>query len=293
MDQPTFGRVSAKEFRKARGRNYRGVEVAPLTPVIGAEISGVDLAKVDDAAAAEIRQALLQHCVVFFRDQVMTPEQHKAFGRRFGELHIHPAAPAPEGHPEILVVHADEKSRHVAGHGWHSDVSCDEEPPLGSILYLTTVPPAGGDTLFASMYAAYEALSDKMQGFLSSLTAAHESEHVYRGRYGLKENLRDGGYPAAEHPVVRTHPVSGRKGLYVNSGFTRRIAGMKRAESEALLQFLFRHIELPEFQCRFRWRANSVAFWDNRCVQHHALWDYWPEVRHGHRVTIKGDRPFH
>jgi taurine dioxygenase len=293
MDQPAFGRVSAKEFTKADRRNYQGIAVEPLTPVIGAEITGVDLAKVDDAAAAEIRQALLQHCVVFFRDQQMTPDEHKAFGRRFGELHIHPAAPAPEGHPEILVIHADEKSRHVAGHGWHSDVSCDLEPPMGSILYLTTVPAAGGDTLFANMYAAYEALSDKMQGFLSSLAAMHESEHVYRGRYGMQEALRYGDYPKAEHPVVRTHPETGRKGLYVNSGFTKSIVGMKRRESEALLQFLYRHVELPEFQCRFRWRPNSVAFWDNRAVQHHALWDYWPEVRHGHRVTVKGDRPFH
>ena len=293
MEQPAFGRVSAKEFQKAERHNYRCVSVDPLTPVIGAEISGVRLAELGDDAFQDIHDALMRHCVIFFRDQEMTPEQHKAFGRRFGELHIHPAAPAPEGHPEILVIHADERSRHVAGHGWHSDVSCDEEPPMGSILHLHTVPATGGDTMFASMYAAYEALSDKMQSFLSSLTARHESEHVYKGRYGLKENLRDGDYPAAEHPVVRTHPVTGRKGLYVNSGFTKSIIGMKRNESRALLDFLFRHVELPEFHCRFRWRANSVAFWDNRCVQHHALWDYWPEVRHGYRVTVKGDRPFH
>jgi taurine dioxygenase len=153
----------------------------------------------------------MDHLVVFFRDQEMTPEQHKAFGRRFGELHIHPAAPAPEGHPEILLIHADENSKRVAGHGWHSDVSCDVAPPMGSILYLTQVPESGGDTMFASMYAAYEALSDKMQALLSSLTAMHESEHVYRGRYGLEENLRDGNYPSAEHPIVRSHPVTGAR----------------------------------------------------------------------------------
>ena len=164
---------------------------------------------------------------------------------------------------------------------------------MGSILHLTQVPESGGDTMFASMYAAYEALSDKMQALLSSLTAMHESEHVYRGRYGLEENLRDGDYPAAEHPVVRSHPVTKRKGLFVNAGFTRRIVGMKPAESRALLEFLFEHVRSPEFHCRFRWRADSVAIWDNRCTQHHALWDYWPEVRHGHRVTIAGDRPYH
>jgi taurine dioxygenase len=294
MRQTAFGRVSAKEFERTTVREYAQIEVAPVTPVIGAEIGGVDLSgPLDEATFDEVHAALMDHLVIFLRDQRVTPEQHKDFGRRFGELHIHPAAPAPEGHPEILLIHADENSRHVAGHGWHSDVSCDEAPPMGSILYLTQVPDSGGDTMFASMYAAYEALSDKMQAFLSSLTAMHESEHVYRGRYGLEERLRDGNYPSAEHPVVRTHPVTGRKGLFVNSGFTRRIVGMKPAESRNLLDFLFDHIRAPEFHCRFRWQANSIAFWDNRCTQHHALWDYWPEVRHGHRVTIDGDRPYH
>ena len=294
MSAPAFGRVSAKEFQTVQQRKFKHIEVTPLTPVIGAEISGADLARpLAPEVFDEVHAALMDHCVIFFRDQHMTPEQHKDFGRLFGELHVHPAAPAPDGHPEILVVHADEESKYVAGHGWHSDVSCDAAPPLGSILYLTTVPESGGDTMFANMYAAYEALSDKMQSFLSSLSAMHESEHVYRGRYGLKENLRDNNYPSAEHPVVRTHPVTGRKALYVNSGFTKRIDGMKRAESRALLDFLFTHIQTPEFHCRFSWQNNSVAFWDNRCVQHHALWDYYPAVRHGHRVTVKGDRPIH
>ncbi len=270
------------------------ISVEPLNPVIGAEISGVDLSKpLTDETFKRIHEAWLAHVVVFFRDQHMNLEQHKAFGRRFGELHIHPASPPPEGHPEVMVVHSDESSRTVAGHGWHSDVSCDREPPMASILHLTQVPSSGGDTLFASMYAAYDALSDKLQSFLSGLTATHASEHVYRGRYGAVENLRDGDYPESEHPVVRMHPETGRKALYVNSGFTKRIVGVKRAESRALLNFLFEHIRNPEFQCRFRWRADSVALWDNRCAQHHAMWDYYPEVRHGYRVTIKGDRPFY
>ncbi len=271
---------------------YEAISVEPLNPVIGALISGVDLSKpLANEMWKRIHEAWLAHAVVFFRDQHMSLEQHKTFGRRFGELHIHPASPPPEGHPEIMVVHSDENSKTVAGHGWHSDVSCDQEPPMASILHLTQVPSSGGDTLFASTYAAYGALSDKLQGFLSELTAIHASEHVYRGRYGATETLRDGNYPESEHPVVRTHPETGRKGLYVNAGFTTRIVGMKRAESRALLDFLFEHIRNPEFQCRFRWRANSVAVWDNRCTQHHAMWDYHPEVRHGYRVTIRGDRP--
>jgi taurine dioxygenase len=271
---------------------YVSIQVNKLTPHVGAEIRGVDLAQpLDERTFKEINDALVDNCVIFFRDQKLTVDQHKAFGRLFGELHMHPAAPGlVEGHPEILVIHADENSRHVAGEIWHSDVSCDLEPPLGSILYMHELPPVGGDTLFASMYAAYDALSDPMKRFLEPLTAMHEGEHVYRGRYGVKDEGKV--FPKAEHPVIRTHPVSGRKALYVNSGFTTKIVGLERAESDALLQFLYRHIETPEFQCRFRWQVNSIAFWDNRCVQHHAMWDYFPQRRHGHRVTVKGDKPF-
>ena len=272
---------------------YASIQVDKLTPHIGGVIQGVDLAQpLDEATFKQVHDALIDNGVIFFRDQRLTPEQQKAFGRRFGELHIHPAAPkeVPE-HPEILVIHADENSKHVAGENWHSDVSCDLEPPMGSILYMHELPPVGGDTLFASMYAAYEALSEPMKRFLEPLTARHEGEHVYRGRYGLDDKGKT--FPKAEHPVVRTHPVSGRKALYVNGGFTTRIVQLARSESDAVLQFLYRHVETPEFQCRFRWQVNSVAFWDNRCVQHHAMWDYYPQRRHGHRVTIKGDRPFY
>jgi len=274
--------------------SYETITVEPLSPIIGAEISGVDLAEpLGNQAFQEIHDALMAHQVIFFRDQDLSLDQHKDFGRRFGELHIHPAAPKPEGHPEILVIHADENSRRVAGNGWHTDVSCDAEPPMGSILRLTEVPPLnGGDTMFASMYAAYDALSDRMKTYLDGMEAVHGSEHVYRGRYGLNEKLRDEDYPENTHPMVRTHPVTGRKGLYVNSGFTTRIKDLPRGESRAILDFLFHHIATPEFHCRFSWKANSMAFWDNRCTQHHALWDYYPEVRHGYRVTVKGDRPF-
>jgi taurine dioxygenase len=271
---------------------YASIQVEKLTPHAGAEIRGVDLSQpLDERTFKEVHAALIDNGVIFFRDQHLTPAQQKAFGRLFGELHLHPAAPKelPE-HPEILVIHADEKSKHVAGENWHSDVSCDLEPPMGSILYMHELPPVGGDTLFASMYAAYDALSEPMKRMLEPLTAMHEGEHVYRGRYGLNDTGKV--FPKAEHPIVRTHPVSGRKALYVNGGFTTRIVQLKRAESDALLQFLYRHVETPEFHCRFRWQVNSVAFWDNRCMQHHAMWDYYPQRRHGHRVTIKGDKPF-
>jgi taurine dioxygenase len=272
---------------------YAAIQVDKLTPLVGAEIRGVDLSRpLEERTFKEIHAALVDNGVIFFRDQHLTPDQQKAFGRLFGELHMHPAAPSLlQGHPEILVIHADEKSKHVAGENWHSDVSCDLEPPMGSILYMHELPPVGGDTLFASMYAAYEALSEPMKRFLEPLTAMHEGEHVYRGRYGVNDTGKI--FPKAEHPVIRTHPVSGRKALFVNGGFTTRIKQLARPESDALLHFLFRHVETPEFHCRFRWQIDSVAFWDNRCVQHHAMWDYYPQRRHGHRVTIKGDRPFY
>ena len=268
------------------------LRVEPLSPVIGAEISGVDLRQLlDDARLADLQAALATHLVLFFRDQDLTLDQHKAFGRRFGELHIHPAAPTDAEHPEILVVHGDDKVTFVAGSLWHSDVSCDAEPPMGSILRVVEVPSAGGDTLFASMYAAFEGLSDRMQRLLAGLTAVHEGEQYYRGRYGAT-NLRDGNYPVAEHPLVRTHPATGRQALYVNEGFTTRIKDLPGAESEALLTFLFKHCAKPDYHCRFHWRPHSIAFWDNRCTQHLAIWDYWPETRHGYRVTIRGDRPY-
>jgi taurine dioxygenase len=272
---------------------YQTIEVTKLTPQIGAEIGGVDLSRpLGNQQFQEVHDALMENLVVFFRDQHLTHEQHKDFGRKFGNLAIHPASPhSPEGHPEILTIHADEKSKHVAGEEWHSDVSCDDTPPMGSILYLTEIPPVGGDTLFASMYAAYDGLSPAMQHFLSGLVAIHDGEHVYRGRYNFDD--RGKAFPKAEHPIVRTHPVTGRKALFVNRGFTTRIKGLSRLESESLLRMLYRHVETPEFHCRFRWQQNSVAFWDNRCVQHHAMWDYFPQRRHGYRVTIEGDRPFY
>ncbi len=275
----------------ADGEPFETITVDQLTPIIGAEIGGVDLAHPSNRQLDEIHRALAENQVIFFRDQTLTPEQHLDFGRNFGPLHLHPAAPHAPGHPELMVIHADKDSPRANGENWHSDVSCDELPPLGSILYIKTCPPRGGDTLFASMYAAYEALSERMRTYLDGLTALHDGEQVYRGLYANYGVADKPAYPRAEHPVVRTHPVTGRKALYVNRGFTRRILGIPRDESEGVLRYLYEHMENPLFQCRFRWRANSVAFWDNRCVQHHAMGDYCPHPRPGCRVTVRGERP--
>lgn len=273
---------------------YQTIEVRKISPVIGAEIHGVDLAgELGNQQFQEIHDALMDNLVIFFRDQTLSVEQHKAFGQRFGRLHLHPNAPRPiEGHPEILVIKADENSKHVAGEEWHTDVSCDEEPPMGSILYLTEVPPdGGGDTMFANMYRAYETLSEPVKKMLVGLTAIHDSLKAH----SHQQNKKDGAhhFPRAEHPILRTHPVTGKTGLYVNRGFTTRIPQLKKNESDAVLEMLWRHIETPELQCRFKWRPNSVAFWDNRAAQHHALFDYHPHRRYGHRVTVCGDKPFY
>lgn len=274
-----------------------GVEVAPLTPLIGAEVSGVDLAQLSDKDFSIVKQAFLDHLVLFFHGQELSMEEHIRFGRRFGELHLHPAAGDYMKHdhlpPEILRIHADADTKRPAGDSWHTDVSCDAEPPMASILMLERVPPIGGDTLFANMYAAYEALSGPMKALLGSLTATHDGGPNYRDRAAKAGvDVSDKVYPCNSHPVVRTHPETGRKALYVNSAFTTHINGLPADESRAILDFLYQHIAKPIFQCRFSWRPGSIAMWDNRCALHHAMWDYYPQVRSGQRVTVKGDRPF-
>ena len=269
--------------------SYEKIEVEPLTPTIGAVVSGVDLTQpVDDALLSEIHTAWMAHLVLFFRAQPMSPDQHLAFGRRFGELHIHPAAPYAHDTPELMVIHTDKDSFRNNGERWHSDVSADEEPPMGSLLHIHQVPSRGGDTSWSNMYAAYEALSPTMQTLLDPLTALHASD--YSGQYGDHQPQRES--PQADHPVIRTHPVTKQKALFVNEVFTRRINELSREESRAVLDFLFDHVKNINFQCRFQWEADSVALWDNRCTQHMAVWDYYPESRSGIRVTIRGDRPF-
>ena len=274
---------------------YQTIELRKVTPTIGAEIHGVDLSRpLGNQQFQEIHDALMDHLVVFFRDQTITVEQHIAFGRRFGEPIVHPAASSTiAGHPEIRVVKSDANTAVATGEVWHSDLSCQIEPPMGSILYITEVPPeGGGDTAFANMYLAYERLSPRMKAHIEGLTAIHDGGHVYtEPTYDMRP---DRELPRAEHPIVRTHPVTGRKALFVDRGFTTRIVGLPAEESASILEYLLRHIETtPEIQCRFQWRSNSIALWDNRCAQHRAIYDYHPHRRYGHRVTIRGDRPFY
>jgi taurine dioxygenase len=273
---------------------FKHIVAKPFAPNLGAEITGVDLSQeISEAEFSEIEAAFLAYQVLFFKDQKEIPPQvHIDLGKRFGPLHSHPAAPTMAGYPEIFEIHATRHSKVANGEFWHSDVSCDEEPPLGTMLQIHILPPCGGDTMFSNMYAAYDALSDAMKTFLDGLSATHASEHIYRGRYadrGQKDS--DIAFPSASHPVVRTHPQTGRKALFVNRTFTTRIKELSEEESSAVLKMLFEHAESIQFQIRFRWSKNDVAFWDNRCCMHRAIWDYWPEERKGRRVTIKGDRP--
>jgi taurine dioxygenase len=274
------------------GTPYETITVDKLTPIIGAEIGGLDLSRpLTNRQQDEVYRALAENLVIFFRNQTMTPEQHLGFGRLFGELHVHPAAPHEPGLPELMKIHADKDSPRANGENWHSDVSCDPEPPMGSILYIKQCPSCGGDTLFANMYAAYEALSDRLKAYLDGMTAIHDGEQLYRGTFKSDGVADKRVYPRAEHPVVRRHPVTGKQALFVNRFFTRHLVGVPDDEGAAVLRYLWEHLENPLFQCRFRWQANSVAFWDNRCAQHRALWDYWPHTRSGNRVTVQGDKP--
>lgn len=268
---------------------YEVLDVRPMTKRIGAEIFGVNLNEpLSNKAVSEVHDALMTHQVIFFRDQLLTHEGHKRLGRYFGDLAMHSGVAGLPDHPEIVAIHADADSKFVAGENWHSDLSEDAEPPMGSILYMHIVPPAGGDTLWSSMYAAYDALSPAMKAFLDPLTAVHDSNHIYRELFPDVEKK----YPRNVHPVIRTHPVTKRKCLFVSQSKTTRINELSKPESKVLLDFLFEHVKDANFQVRFRWQPHSVAFWDNRCTQHFATWDYFPETRSGYRVTIAGDRPY-
>ncbi len=286
------GREAVEALIETQHEPYETIMVRPLTPVIGAEIEGVDLSgELSNLQFAEVRRALLEHLVIVFRDQHLTAEDHKRFGRRFGKLHVHPLQAMREGDPERLVIKADKDSKSVAGEGWHCDVTCDAEPPMGSLLYLTETPSigSGGDTLFANMYLAYEMLSAPMKALLEPLTAVHDGAIPWVQGYGYRPNET---FQKNEHPVVVRHPETGRKLLYVNRGFTSHIRELARFESSAVLEMLYRHIETqPSLACRVRWTPNTLVFWDNRCTQHQAIWDYYPLDRAGYRVSIIGERP--
>jgi taurine dioxygenase len=279
---------------------HKHIEVRPLAGSLGAEICGVDLRdSLDDETFEEIHQALLDNLVIFLRNQDITPDQQKAFGRRFGELHIHPYIPTLEGHPEIIKLEsADDGPGEMAyqSNTWHTDLTYTAEPPMGSMLHGIKVPAVGGDTMFLNLYASYQALSDTMKSLVDGLTAVHDivasmPPDFTRQSWAPKQLARmQDVTPPVEHPVVRTHPETKRKCLFVNRNFTSYIKGMTLPESDALLGFLLEHIEQPEFQCRFHWETKSLAFWDNRCTQHYAVNDYRSK-RQMHRVTICGERP--
>ncbi|MCH2171321.1 TauD/TfdA family dioxygenase [Myxococcota bacterium] len=273
-----------------------GIRVVPLTRSVGAEVSGVDLTRPLKVEEAErLRAALLDHLVLFFRDQAMTAEQHLAFARQFGEISIPPFAPR-YGDDSAMMVLDQIAPEGEGGDAWHSDNTFMETPPMGSILRAVELPAVGGDTCFASMFAAFEALSPSLQGFLEGLTAIHditaplrkgiEAGHIDADLEQMREQ-----WPPVEHPVVRTHPDSGRKALFVNSNSTSRIVQLSDSENAVALPFLLAHVRSPNFQCRFRWQVDSVAFWDNRSVQHYAVPDY-VERRVMNRVTLEGDRPY-
>jgi taurine dioxygenase len=265
---------------------------------LGAEIRGVDLGlPLPPATFAAIEAALVMHEVLIFPSQRISAEQQKAFGRHFGELTVHPFAPAEGDAPELIVFDNDEKNPPWGTDMWHSDETFRAEPPMGTMLRSIIVPAIGGDTLFASMSAAYEGLSERMQQFLSGLEAVHDFK-PFRQLFGNDAEARrklhgyEERYPPVFHPIVRQHPVSGRKVLFVNRQFTVAIRGMDESEGRTLLETLFRQVEIPEYQYRHRWEPDTLLFWDNRSVQHYAVHDYWPQRRKMERVTIRGDRPF-
>ena len=276
---------------------YKCIRVQPLSPALGAEISGVDLGEplIDDTIA-EIRRAFLEHLVIFFHDQSLTPEQYLRFARTMGKPSEYPFVKGLDEYPEITEVIKKEDERVNFGGIWHSDTTYLERPPMGTMLYARVIPTQGGDTLFANMVMAYETLSAGMQRLLTGLNAVNSAEkgdaaatRVDR----LRERPREAGetVTVAEHPIVRTHPETGRKALYVNPGHTVGIAGLSEAESAPILDYLYRHQTQPEFTCRFRWRRDSLAFWDNRAAQHYPLNDYHGQRRAMQRITLAGDRP--
>lgn len=271
--------------------------VKPLAAALGVELSGVDFASgLTPEVFQEVRRLLVEHQVIFFRDQDISPQQHHDLAASFGPLQTHPAYSTVDGFPEITILEstAENPSKIEA---WHTDMTFRQHPPMGAVLRSKVIPEQGGDTLWASMTAAYDALSAQMKEFLSGLTAEHDFS------WGFKESLAEPGgrerlaqavanNPPVVHPVIRTHPESAKKVLFVNSLFTTRILELEKQESAALLEFLYEHVTTPEFSCRFNWEPNTIAIWDNRSTQHKPINDYFPAHRMLHRIVIDGDMPY-
>lgn len=276
-------------------------DLRPVSGALGAEIRDVDLAQLDAAGFARVHQALHEHGVLFFRDQKLEPRDQVALARRFGTPDVHPIVEGMEGAPELVRVLKPAGESACFGTGWHSDNSFFERPTSLTLLYGVTIPPYGGDTLFASMEKAYLALSAPMRALLDPLRAVHSASRAYdpaltgwekyRGEAPLHYRYSDAVNAEVEHPVVRVHPDTGRRSLYVNAMFTQRIIGLEPRESEVLLGFLYAHVSRPDLSCRFRWKPGSLAIWDNRSLQHYAMDDYQRFERVMHRVTVQGERP--
>jgi taurine dioxygenase len=275
------------------------IQITRVARALGAVVSGVDISKdLEQSVIDRLGELLVEHQILFFREQPISPEAQARFAARFGSLHVHPIYPVLPELPEILLL-----DNHAAflpdNDNWHTDVTFSETPPLAGILAAKRIPSSGGDTLWSSNFAAYEALSEPLRRFLDGLTAQHsiaksfpaerwQSDPAFKERY----ERAVAKYPPVRHPVVRTHPVSGRKALFVNEGFTTHINELSAEESRALLAFLYTHSARPEFTVRWRWQVDDVAFWDNRVTQHYAIADYLPERRTMHRATVNGDKPF-
>jgi len=287
--------------------SYRRIEVRPVAGALGAEVGGVDLRSLDDATFSEIKAAWLEHLVLFFRGQVLSPEQHIAFARRFGEIHHHPFMKGMDEHPDILEILKEEGDTKAFGEVWHTDQMFNPKPAMATILYAKETPDAGGDTLFANMYLAYETLSEPMKAMLEGVKTWNVGDRQrlgrtyetapragrYAGNAGMAAKVRDPGdlVTEAAHPLVRTHPETRRKALYI-SNHTQTLVGFKPAEAKPIIEFLRAHAVEPELTCRFRWEVGSLAVWDNRCTQHRAVNDYPGKRRRMHRITIAGDEPF-
>lgn len=278
------------------------LRIRPLAGALGAELLDIDLS---ESLSNEVWSAVLaashDYGVIFFRDQKLTREAQLDFARRFGPPEVHPIANGMAEHPEIIEVRKPKGEQAFFGTSWHTDNSFFEQPSGTTVLYGETIPPVGGDTVFASMALAYETLSDPMKRFLEPLHALHTAadaydprttgDEKYKGETAITYTFSDSIYERVEHPVIRTHPATGQKLIYVNAMFTEEIVGLERHESDALLQMLFQHATRQEFTCRFRWEPGSVAIWDNRCVQHYAIDDYPDYERVMYRVTLQGERP--
>jgi len=279
---------------------FERIKVRPIAGALGAEVDGVDLAaELDNRTFDEIHRALLQHHVLFFHGQDLTPGQQATLARRFGPLNRHPYVKPLDGTPEVFAIVKEPDDRHHFGNGWHTDLSYAEKPAMGAMLYGVEVPAFGGDTLFTNLHLAYDALSDGMKSMLGGLKAVFSNARTYgpdaqRFRDGVKAMTvsQQAQTSRIEHPMVRTHPETGRKCLFVNELHTVGIKDMSDDEARPILAYLGRHMARPEFTCRFRWRKGSLAFWDNRCTAHYAINDFCGMRRVMHRVTIEGDRPF-